>query len=95
MPKKVKALPSFKNSDEEQKFWETHSVADYFDWDEAVVNPVMPSLKPSTTSISLRMPTNLLEQIKVDANRRDVPYQTLIKMKLFEIFDSNGTKYGK
>ena len=83
MPRKFKQVPKFDNESQERAFWESHDTADYFDLGEAV--PVrFPNLKPSTTAISLRLPVSLLEQIKIAANKRDVPYQSLIKMWLAE-----------
>jgi predicted DNA binding CopG/RHH family protein len=80
---KAKAIPTFKTESQERKFWETHDSADYIDLSKAV--PVrFPNLKPSTTAISLRLPVSLLEQIKIAANKRAVPYQSLIKMWLAE-----------
>jgi predicted DNA binding CopG/RHH family protein len=78
-----KAIPSFKTEAEERKFWETHDSTDYVDWNKAE-RVRFPNLKPSTTAISIRLPTGLLEQIKIAANKRDVPYQSLIKMWLAE-----------
>ena len=81
--KKRTAHPKFKTEAQERSFWESHDSADYFDLSKAV--PVrFPNLKPSTTAISLRLPVSLLEQIKIAANKRDVPYQSLIKMWLAE-----------
>lgn len=80
---KLKPIPSFKNEAEERKFWETHDSTDYIDWSKAQ-RARLPNLKPSTTAISLRLPVSLLEQIKIAANKRDVPYQSLIKMWLSE-----------
>lgn len=80
---KLKPIPSFKNEAEERKFWETHDSTDYVDWSKAK-RARFPNLKPSTTAISLRLPVSLLEQIKIAANKRDVPYQSLIKMWLSE-----------
>lgn len=83
MPKKLKPVPKFASEAAERAFWEAHDTADYFDLSKAV--PVrFPNLKPSTTAISLRLPVSLLEQIKIAANKRDVPYQSLIKMWLSE-----------
>ena len=73
----------FKTEAEERKFWETHDSTDYVDWSKAV-RVRFPNLKPSTTAISIRLPLGLLEQIKIAANKRDVPYQSLIKMWLAE-----------
>jgi len=83
MKKKLKPIPKFRNEAEERKFWETHDSTKYLDWSKAV-RVTFPNLKPSTTAISLRLPVSLLEQIKVAANKRDVPYQSLIKMWLSE-----------
>jgi predicted DNA binding CopG/RHH family protein len=80
---KPKAVPRFKTEAEERKFWETHDSTDYVDWSTAE-RARFPNLKPSTTAISIRLPIGLLEQIKVAANKRDVPYQSLIKMWLAE-----------
>jgi predicted DNA binding CopG/RHH family protein len=81
--KNAKRTPRFRNEAEERKFWETHDSTDYVDWSTAQ-RARFPNLKPSTKSISLRLPLSLLEQIKVEANKRDVPYQSLIKVWLAE-----------
>jgi predicted DNA binding CopG/RHH family protein len=81
--KKLKPVPPFKSEAEERKFWETHDSTDYVDWSKAT-RARFPNLKPSTQAISLRLPVTLLEQIKIAANKRDVPYQSLIKMWLAE-----------
>jgi predicted DNA binding CopG/RHH family protein len=80
---KVKSVPHFKTEAEERKFRETYDSTDYVDWSKAE-RARFPNLKPSTTAISIRLPTGLLEQIKIAANKRDVPYQSLIKMWLAE-----------
>jgi uncharacterized DUF497 family protein len=69
--------------EEERRFWETHDSSNYVDWSRSE-RVRLPNLKPSTTSISLRLPVTLLERIKVAANKRDVPYQSLIKTWLAE-----------
>lgn len=75
---KVKKIPTFKTEAEERAFWESHDSSDYVDWTQA--RPVeMPNLKPSTKTISLRLPESLLNRIKIEANKRDMPYQSLIK----------------
>jgi predicted DNA binding CopG/RHH family protein len=76
-------MPSFASEAEERAWWEAHDSADYVDWSKAS-RARFPKLKPSTTAISLRLPVALLERIKVEANKRDVPYQSLIKMWLSE-----------
>ena len=83
MPKKLKRVPKFANEQAERVFWELHDTADYFDLSKAE-RVRFPNLKPSTTAISIRLPLGLLEQIKIAANKRDVPYQSLIKMWLAE-----------
>ena len=75
---KLKKIPKFKTEKEEQAFWESHDSSEYVDWKQA--KPVsMPNLKPSTKTISLRLPESLLDSIKIEANKRDMPYQSLIK----------------
>ena len=83
MPKKLKRIPKFVSEAAERVFWESHDTADYFDLSKAE-RVRFPNLKPSTTAISIRLPLGLLEQIKIAANKRDVPYQSLIKMWLAE-----------
>ena len=85
MIKKFKILPKFKNEIEEAKFWLTHDTTDYVDWSKAALNPVFPNLKRSTESISIRLPVWVLSDIKMIANKKDVPYQSLIKIYLAEI----------
>ena len=81
--KSSKALPHFTHEEEEREFWAVHDVVDYFDWDKAE-DGVFPALKPSTTTISIRLPEAMLEELKALANEQDVPYQSLIKMYLAE-----------
>ena len=83
MKTKLEPMPSFRDEAEERAFWEAQDSADYVDWSKAR-RVVLPNLRPSTTAISLRLPVSLLERIKVEANKRDVPYQSLIKTSLAE-----------
>jgi predicted DNA binding CopG/RHH family protein len=83
MKKKLKPIPRFKSEAEERKFWERRDSTDYVDW-RAAERVRLPKLKPSTTAISLRLPVGLLERLKIAANKRDVPYQSLIKAWLAE-----------
>jgi len=76
-------MPRFRSEAAERKFWETHDSAEMVDWTKAE-RVRLPNLKPSTQSISLRLPIHTLERIKVAANARDVPYQSLIKVWLEE-----------
>lgn len=83
MNKKLKPIPRFRNEAAERKFWESHDSTEYVDWSKAR-RVQFPNLKLSTTAISLRLPQGLLDRIKVAANKRDVPYQSLIKVWLAE-----------
>ena len=83
MNKKLKSIPKFRSEADERRFWETHDSSNYVAWNKAE-RVRLPNLKPSTESISLRLPVTLLERIKVAANKRDVPYQSLIKAWLAE-----------
>ncbi len=75
--------PRFKSESEEQAFWKTHDSTHYVDWSQAK-SITLPKLKLSTRSISIRLPIPLIESVKVLANRRDVPYQSLLKLLLEE-----------
>lgn len=88
MNKRHKAIPSFATEAEERAFRESHDSSEYMDWSKAA-KVVMPNLKPTTQTISLRRPLHLLETIKAAANARDVPYQSLIKVWLQEKVDQH------
>ncbi|MCP4267515.1 MAG: hypothetical protein GY777_18450 [Candidatus Brocadiaceae bacterium] len=79
--KKLKKIPSFKTENAEREFWESHDSSEYLDLSKAE-RAVLPNLKPSTKTISLRLPEGLLNRIKIEANKRDMPYQSLIKVWL-------------
>jgi len=79
----VKPIPEFGSEAEERAFWERHDTVDYVDWSQARLG-VFPNLKPSTETISLRLPASLLAELKTLANKRDVPYQSLLKVFLAE-----------
>ena len=85
MPKKQqqKPIPQFKNEAQEQEFWSSHDSTDYVDWSQAQ-RVTFGRLKPSTQTISIRLPVALLEDLKLLANKRDVPYQSLVKIFLAE-----------
>lgn len=87
MPKKLKPTPKFATEAEERAFWEEEDSTNYVDWSRAE-RVRMPNLKPSSASISLRLPVSLLERIKIAANKRDMPYQSLIKAWLTEKVDT-------
>lgn len=79
----LKPIPKFESEDEEREFWATHDSTEYVDWSQGR-RVSMPSLKPSTKTISLRLPEPLLEDLKMLAHKRDVPYQSLLKIFLAE-----------
>lgn len=85
MSKPLKRIPEFRSEDEERAFWgaKERDSTEYLDWSKARLAR-FPNLKPSTRAISLRLPVSLLERIKLEANKRDVPYQSLIKVWLAE-----------
>ena len=81
MKKKAKRIPKFKSEDQEREFWAKNSPLDYFDTTKAR-KVTLPNLKPSVKTISIRLPKMMLEELKRLANKRDVPYQSLLKMFL-------------
>lgn len=83
MTKKIESIPVFASEDEERQYWEVHDSAPHIDWTRAE-RTRLPHLKPSTQAISLRLPLALLDRIRIAANERDVPYQSLIKIWLAE-----------
>ena len=80
---KKKAIPKFKSEAKERAFWAKHDSSEYLDWTQAQ-RALLADLKPSTQTISLRLPAPLLARLKVLANKRDVPYQSLLKVLLAE-----------
>ena len=80
---KKKRIPKFRNEDEEREFWASHDSTDYIDWAEAK-ELIMPNLKPTLKTISIRLPEIMIEELKLIANKRDIPYQSLMKMFLAE-----------
>ena len=81
--KRLKKIPEFKNENDEVEFWATHDSADYLNYGK-MKKGIFPNLKPSTRTISIRLPEILIQHLKVLANRRDIPYQSLIKLFLAE-----------
>jgi len=78
-----KKIPRFKSEDEEREFWSTHDSGEYIDWKKAK-RVVLPELRPSLKTISLRLPESMLEELKLIAHKKDVPYQSLLKLFLSE-----------
>lgn len=93
MSNKLKPIPQFSNEDEEREFWATHNSTEYIDWSKAEKNPAFSRLKPSTRTISIRLPESLIASLKTLANKRDVPYQSLVKMFLAEKVKEETTDY--
>lgn len=78
-----KALPKFSSEDAEREFWASHDSAEYIDWRKGR-RTTLPKLRPSSQTISLRLPKPMLDRLKLLANKRDVPYQSLLKMFVAE-----------
>lgn len=86
MPRKLKEIPKVKTEDEEREFWAENDSTAFVDWENA--EPViLPNLKPTTRTISIRISSSMLDKIRLVANKRDVPYQSLIKSFLQERID--------
>ena len=90
--KKTKTIPEFKNEDEERNFWATHDTTEYFDMSHAV-KLSFPNLKPSTRTINMRVPESLFYDLKILANKKDVPYQSLMKIFLADKVREEYAKY--
>lgn len=86
MKSRRKTIPKFKSEAEEQEFWTIHDSTEYVDWNTAG-KALFPNLKPTMKTISLRLPEPMLNNLKILANERDVPYQSLLKMFLKERLD--------
>src|SRR5512145_787561 len=93
----MKKIPKFKNEEEERDFWQTHDSTEYVDWKKAR-RLTLGNLKPSVKTISLRLPESMLEELKLLANKRDVPYQSLAKVFLSDRIDqelTNKARYNR
>lgn len=86
MPKKLKEIPKNRTEDEEREFWAENDSTEFIDWENAE-SVIMPNLKPTTRTISIRISASMLDKIRLVANKRDVPYQSLIKSFLQERID--------
>jgi predicted DNA binding CopG/RHH family protein len=91
--KKLKKIPKFRSEKEEAEFWATHDSTEYIDYSKAK-KALFPSLKPTTRTISIRLPESLIEHLKVLANKRDIPYQSLMKMFLAERIEKEFKRAG-
>lgn len=81
--KRLKPVPVFRSDEDASEFWMTHDTTEYLDWSKAR-RVAFPKLRPSTATISLRLPQALLDELRILANQRDVPYQSLLKVYLAE-----------
>ncbi len=82
--KKIKRIPKFKNEKQEADFWQKNDSADFINWSKAKKNIKFPNLKPSTKTISLRLSESMLNNLKIVANQKDIPYQSFIKVIIDE-----------
>jgi predicted DNA binding CopG/RHH family protein len=87
-----KHIPKFENEQEERDFWATHDSTDHIDWKRSE-RVVLPKLKPSLRTISLRLPQSMIEEIKLLANKRDVPYQSLLKTFLADRIETEMSQH--
>lgn len=83
-----KKIPKFKSEDEERDFWANNSSDEFLDWRSGIKNPIFSNLKPSTKTISIRLPLIMLDQLKELSNKKDIPYQSYIKVILDEKINS-------
>ncbi|HUM01539.1 MAG TPA: BrnA antitoxin family protein [Thermoanaerobaculia bacterium] len=87
-----KKIPRFKSEDEEREFWAAHDSTDYVDWSKAR-RVQFPKLRPSMKTISLRLPESMLAELRIQANKRDVPYQSLLKVYLADRLSEERSAY--
>lgn len=90
----MKKIPKFRSEDDERAFWATHDSTEFINWKKAK-RTLLPKLKPSVRTISLRLPETMLEELKLLANKRDVPYQSLVKIFLSERIEKELDIYSK
>lgn len=81
--KELKAIPRLETEDEEREFWSKHDSTEYVDWKKAR-QARLAKLKPTTRTVSIRLPETMLEDLRLLANKRDVPYQSLLKIYVAE-----------
>lgn len=84
MKKSLKPIPYFKSEAEEREFWQSHDSTEYVDWSKAKRGIVFPNLKLTSKPITLRLPVGMIERLKIEAHKMDIPYQSLIKKMLFD-----------
>ena len=84
MSKKLKPIPHFGSELEEREFWQNHDSTEYVDWSKAVRGVRFPNLKLTAKPITLRLPVTMIDRLKIEAHKMDIPYQALIKKILFD-----------
>lgn len=84
MKKALKKIPKFNSEKEEREFWQTHDSTEYVDWSKAKRGIMFPNLKLTTKPITLRLPVSMIDRLKVEAHKMDIPYQSLIKKFIFD-----------
>lgn len=84
MSKQFKAIPHFSSEREEREFWQTHDSTEYIDWSKAKRGIRFPNLKLTSKPITLRLPVNMIDRVKIEAHKMDIPYQSLIKKFIFD-----------
>jgi len=84
MSKQFKAIPHFSSEKKEREFWQTHDSTEYIDWSKAKRGILFPNLKLTSRPITLRLPAGLIDRVKIEAHRMDIPYQSLIKKFIFD-----------
>ena len=81
---KLKKIPHFKSEAEEREFWQTHDSTEYVDWSKAIRGVRFPNLKLTSRPITIRLPESLIDRVKIEAHKMDIPYQSLIKKFIFD-----------
>lgn len=84
MRKTFNPIPKFKNEAEEREFWQTHDSTEYVDWSKARRGITFPNLKLTSKPITLRLPVSMIDRLKIEAHRMDIPYQSLIKQMIYK-----------
>lgn len=84
MKKNLKSIPYFHSEDEEREFWQTHDSTEYVDWSKAIRGVLFPNLKLTSKPITLRLPVSMIDRLKIEAHKMDIPYQALIKKIIFD-----------
>lgn len=82
--KKLKPIPHFNSEAQEREFWQTHDSTEYVDWSKAIRGIRFPNLKLTTKPITLRLPVSMIDRLKAEAHKMDIPYQALIKKLIFD-----------